>query len=336
MPANLTQQYRRAENAYRRATSPDDELRCLQDMLRELPKHKGTDKLQAHLKQKISAAKKLCEELRANRKKGPGLRLARQGAARVVLLGGPNAGKSRFLQATTRATPEVADYPFTTREVTAAMMPFEDITFQLIDTPPITRDVFDSQLLGLIRGADVVLLMVDLNSDDGWDEALQVIEQTQRSRSRLAGESYLDDQDIGVSYTRALLVLNKCDLADANARWQLLKEVMTEPPPPWPTFSISAESGDGIPELQQGIFVATELVRVYTKSPKEDEAQLVDPFTVKRGGTVADIAIQVHCDFAERLKSARIWHQGKYGVADSITVKGDHVVQDKDVVELIV
>lgn len=333
MPANLTQQYRRAENAYRRANTPDDELRSLQDMLRELPKHKGTDKLQAHLKQKISAAKKLCEELRANRKKGPGLRLARQGAARVVLLGGPNAGKSQFVQATTRATPEVAEYPFTTREVNAAMMPFEDLHFQLVDTPPITRDVFDTELLGLIRGADVVVLLVDLDSDDGWDDALQVLEQTKRSRSRLATDSYLDDQDIGVSYTRSLLVLNKIDLDDALPRWQLLQEMMTDPPPAWPTFLISAKTGVGVKELQQGIFAAADLVRVYTKSPKEEQAQLVDPYTVKRGGTVADIAGQVHGDFAERLKSARVWH---FGVADSITVKGDHVVQDKDIVELIV
>jgi len=253
-----------------------------------------------------------------------------------VLLGGPNSGKSQFVQGTTRATPQVADYPFTTREVTTAMMPFEDIHFQLVDTPPITRDVFDTQLLGLIRGADVVLLMVDLASDDGWEDALQVLDQTNRSRSQLAADSYLDEQDIGVSYTRSLLVLNKFDLVEAQPRWQLLQEMMDEPPPPWPTFSVSAKTGAGMEELQLGIFTAADLVRVYTKSPKEDEAQLVDPYTVKRGGTVADIAAQVHCDLAKNLKSARVWHHGSYGVADSIAVKGDHVVEDRDVVELIV
>ena len=57
MPANLTPQYLKAEAEYRRASSPDEELRCLEAMLRELPKHKGTDKLQADLKHKISKAK---------------------------------------------------------------------------------------------------------------------------------------------------------------------------------------------------------------------------------------------------------------------------------------
>ena len=58
MPANLTPQYHKAEEEYRRAGTPDEELRCLQLMLRELPKHKGTDKLNAELKQKISKVKK--------------------------------------------------------------------------------------------------------------------------------------------------------------------------------------------------------------------------------------------------------------------------------------
>lgn len=328
MPANLTQQYHRAVQAYRRATTAEDELRCLQDMLRELPKHKGTDKLQADLKQKISAAKRLCDQLRASRKKGPGLRLPRQGAARVVLLGGPNAGKSQFVSHTTRATPEVAEYPFTTREVTPAMMPFEDISFQLVDTPPITADVFDVSLLGLIRGADLILLMVDLGADDGWEQAEQVIAQTNQSRSRLDGQNRLDETDIGVSYTQTLIVFNKTDLGESSIRWELFQESTI---PDWPRFHISAESGDGIPALQQGIFDALRIVRVYTKSPNEPEPEIANPYTLRGGDTVTDLAGMVHEDFATRLKSARVWN---HGVADSVSVKGDHVLKDRDVVEL--
>ncbi len=57
MPANLTPQYHKAEAAYRQAQTPQEELDCLQVMLREIPKHKGTDKLQADLKAKIAKLK---------------------------------------------------------------------------------------------------------------------------------------------------------------------------------------------------------------------------------------------------------------------------------------
>ena len=131
MPANLTQKYHKAEQDYRRACSPDDEFRCLQVMLRELPKHKGTDKLQADLKQRISKAK-LDAEAAKSSKKGYGVRIPRQGAGRVILLGSPNSGKSQLLCSLTRATPEVATYPFTTRDPIPGMMPWDDIQIQLV------------------------------------------------------------------------------------------------------------------------------------------------------------------------------------------------------------
>ena len=112
MPANLTAQYRKAEEAYRQASSPEEELQCLQEMLREIPKHKGTDHLQAELKQIISKAKKECETQSKSGKKRQGLRIPRQGAGRIVLIGGPNGGKSQLLATLSRATPEVGPYPF--------------------------------------------------------------------------------------------------------------------------------------------------------------------------------------------------------------------------------
>ena len=151
MPANLTQQYLKAEQQYRQATSPEEELEYLQLMLRELPKHKGTDKLQADLKQRISKAKQEADASRSG-KKSHGFRIPRQGAGRVVIIGGPNAGKSSLLAALTRATPEVAAYPFTTREPNIGMMPWEDVFVQLIDTPPMTVDAMETYMQGLIRG----------------------------------------------------------------------------------------------------------------------------------------------------------------------------------------
>ena len=78
MPANLTPQYHKAEQEYRRAQTPEDELRCLELMLREIPKHKGTDKLQAELKAKISKAKQEVDHAKKTAKKAHGGRPQRR------------------------------------------------------------------------------------------------------------------------------------------------------------------------------------------------------------------------------------------------------------------
>jgi ribosome-interacting GTPase 1 len=329
MPANLTPQYHKAEAEYRRASTPEEELRCLEVMLREMPKHKGTDKLQAELKQKISKVRAEAEQAKkAGGKKGPGVRIPRQGAGRVVLLGGPNSGKSRLLAALTRATPEVAPYPFTTREPQPGMMPWEDVMVQLIDTPPITRDVFDTQLLGLIRGADLVVLLVDLGSDEGIEQVQELLDQLQGTKTRLAAESSLDEDDIGLSFTQTVVAFNKIDLPEAADRLALLREFITLD---FPEFQISAEAGTGLEELRAAMFRALDVVRVYTKLPTRKEADYDRPFTLRRGGTLLDVAELVHRDLAENFKYARVWGTGVIGGS---TCKGDYVVHDRDVVEI--
>jgi ribosome-interacting GTPase 1 len=328
MPANLTPQYFKAEAKYRQASSPDEELACLQEMLREIPKHKGTDKLQAELKGKIAKAKDEAQKAHKAGKKGHSFKIPRQGAGRVVILGGPNAGKSALVAAVTNARPEVAPYPFTTREPAPAMMPWEDVMVQLIDTPPITADFCEGNVLGLVRGADLVLLMVDLGADEGIDQLQDLLNYLSSTKTRLAAESSLSEEDIGLSFTRTFLVPNKIDVPGARERLDLLHEFA---PLDFPEFAISAEHGTGIETLREAIYKSLDVVRVYTKHPNHKEPDYDRPFTLPRGGTVHDIAELIHKDLARNLKNARIWGQG---VHDGTHVKGDHVLNDKDVVEL--
>src|SRR5579884_680077 len=163
MAVNLTPQYLEAEAEYKKAQTPEERLACLQKMWQLVPKHKASEKLQAELKTKISETKEEIERERKSPKKGGvSHKIPRQGAGQIVLVGGPNAGKSRLITRLTRATPEVAPYPFTTREPCAGMMEWEDVRVQLIDTPPITPDFLESYVSSMVRAADVAALVVDL------------------------------------------------------------------------------------------------------------------------------------------------------------------------------
>jgi ribosome-interacting GTPase 1 len=329
MPANLTPSYHKAEEDYRRATTPEEELRCLQVMLAEIPKHKGTDKLQADLKSKIAKVKVDIEaDRKAGGKKGRGVRIPRQGAGTVILLGGPNAGKSQLLKTLTRATPEVAPYPFTTKVPLPGMMPWEDVLVQLIDMPPITTDYMESYVQGLIRGADLVLLLVDLGNDSGIEECQDVLDRLNQTKTRLGRESCLGEEDVGLSFTRTFVVPNKIDLPDARERLDLLHELC---PMDLPEYLISAEEGTGVEELRAAAFKALDVVRVYSKLPTAKEPDRERPFTLRRGSNLWDLAGHVHKDFVENLKFARVWgSQVHAGTA----MKGDYVLHDKDVVEL--
>jgi ribosome-interacting GTPase 1 len=328
MPANLTQQYKKAEEEYRRASSPEEELACLQKMLQEIPKHKGTDHLQAELKSKISSVKKEMAAEKSSGKKTKGLRIPRAGAGTAIIIGGPNAGKSQLVASLTSAQPEVAPYPFTTTVPAPAMMPWEDVKVQLIDTPPITADYLDPNMFGLIRSSDLVLLLVDLENDDGVEQCQAILERLAQSKTRLASESYLDEADVGLSYTKTFLVANKIDAPDAEERLALLHELV---PLKFTEYVISADLGTNLETLRNAIYESLDVVRVYSKLPTAKEPDRDRPFTIKRGGTLQEMAGLVHKDFAEKLKFARVW--GK-AVHDGTQVKGDYVLSDQDIVEL--
>ena len=334
MPANLTPQYQKAEEEYRRAQSAEERVECLERMLKLIPKHKGTEKLQADLKTKLKETRADVQTETSAPKSARSFRIPRQGAGTVVLLGAPNSGKSRIVAELTNAEPEVADYPFTTREPLPGMMPWEDVTVQLIDTPPITASHMEPYVLGMVRGADGVLLCFDGSSDDAPEQTVEVIEQLSSRKTRLSTYTGFDEEDFSVVHVKTQLVVTRGDDPDAAERLAFFREILASTPAATlgevMTHHVRLDDPDAVNELRGAVYASLGVVRIYTKKPGKP-AEYVDPFTIPSGGTVDDLALRVHRDVAEGLKFAKVWGESAH---DGQSVGREHVLADGDMVEL--
>jgi len=310
MPANLSPEYLAAEQEYKHARTSAEKLEALERMLSTIPKHKGTEKLQADLKRRISQVRK------ESQKKGaahalPFYLVPKEGAGQVALIGPPNSGKSQLVCALTHARPEVADYPFTTRFPAPGMMKYQNVQIQLVDLPPLSREFMEPWLPQVIRNATAGVLVVDASDPDVLDE-IGFIEE-------LLAERHLAPPK--------LLVANKLDLAGAAENVAALEELYQGR---YRGVAISAGTGENLDEFARAVFDLLEIVRVYTRAPGK-RADLTSPFIVRRGQTVLDAARLVHKDFAENLKFARLFHQS--GQHDGVMVERSRVVEDQDILE---
>jgi len=328
MPANLTPQYRAAEEEYRQASTPQEKMAALRKMLAVMPKHKGTDHLQADLKRRIAKLNQETQKGGRRGRRGNVFRVLKEGAGQVVLIGFPNVGKSSLVDALTNAAPEVAEYPFTTHRPIPGMMYFEDVQIQLVDTAPMTADGHEPWILDLVRGADAALVVTDLGSDDCLDQIETVIEALAKTRIRLVGKlpEEVEETDLNV-YRKTIVVANKADLDVDGSRLEMVREFCGNRYKVLP-LSVSAKSG--LEDFRRDVFDLLDVIRIYSKEPGRPP-DMEAPFTIPRGSTVLDLAYVVHKEIAEGLKTARLWGSAKF---DGQQVKRDHVLRDKDVVEL--
>lgn len=327
MPANLTPEYRNAERAFKEAETLDERIEALKHMLAVIPKHKGTDHLQGDLKRRLAKLRREGQEKQSRGKRGHGVHIPKEGAGQVILLGPPNVGKSSLLAAVTSAHPEIADYPYTTQQPIPGMMAYEDVPIQLIDMPPITRDFMESWVPTLVRNADAALLVIDLSSDELLDQAEMLVEVMEASRVRFVPNAPGGDHNAPIVQRTGFLLCNKCDVDGATDRLEILKDLYGGG---LPVLPVSAMAGHGLESMRLTVYQALRVLRVYTKKPGTPP-DMAKPFTLRLGSTVEDLARTIHKDFAEHLKSARVWGSSKF---DGQTVRRDHVLADKDVVEI--
>lgn len=337
MPANLSPEYKKAEAAFKQAREGRERLDCLREMLRTIPKHKGTERLQADIKTRIKA---LTEELAGPRKggarRGPTHVVRPEGAAQLALLGPPNSGKSALHARLTGSHAEVGAYPFTTAAPLPGMLAYEDIHFQLVDLPPLGREHPVPWIHNALQPADGCLLVVDLQEPDCLDRVLTLRELLGRARVTLLEEEDAgeggggDDEEIEDPFALqlpALLVGSKADASDdPQGDLAVLQELLGSH---FPAVAVSAETGHGLGEIGPWWFRRLGIVRVYTKVPGKPP-EMDQPFTLRGGGTVHDVAELVHREMASGLKYARLWG----GSLQGQQVGRDHPVADGDVLEI--
>jgi len=326
MPLNLPAEALEAERRYRAAQSHQERVAYLEEFLGLIPKHKGTDKFRADLRKRLSKLKSSSEGRKSSAGRVSSFYVRKEGAGQVVVVGAPNVGKSALVDALTNATPEVSASPFSTWQPTPGMMPVQDIQIQLVDTPPLNRDYVEPELFNLLRGADLILLVVDLQAGPirQLEESLEVLREQGIIPLRLRPDHGEDRRTV---YKPFLVLVNKNDDQDTDEDFEILCELVEED---WGCLPISVMTGRNLERFKEIVFQQLEIIRVYSKSPGK-EPDFTAPFVLKKGSTVADFAEGVHRDFVENLKAARLWGSS---VFDGQLVQRDYVLQDGDVVEL--
>jgi ribosome-interacting GTPase 1 len=326
MPANLPPMYFDAEKRFREAKTSESKIEALEEMLTIMPKHKGTDKLRADLRRRIAKLKELAQQKKGGSRRDLAYAIEKEGAAQIVVIGPPNTGKSALVKALTNANPEVAEFPHTTWKPSPGMAMYENIQFQLVDTPPITKDYLDPWMADLMRRADMLLVLLDLH-----DDPLQQVEETLAILKDLrifpVGSPLPGDLKKPPFIKKILVVVNKVDkdnhLADYHAFLELAEMSL-------PSIWVSSSTGRNLGGLLRLLYELSELIRVYTKVPGKEPNKKA-PFVLPKMATLEDLAGKIHKDFVSKLKFAKIWGTG---VFDGQLIQRDYVLHDGDVVEI--
>ncbi|MCM8761890.1 MAG: 50S ribosome-binding GTPase [Candidatus Omnitrophica bacterium] len=321
MPVNLPPQYHQKEAELKTAKTLEEKISILEELLAIMPKHKSSEKLQALLRTKIAKYRKELEKKPQTAKKQTIPVIVKEGAGQVVLCGPPNSGKSTLLSVLTKARPEIADYPFTTKIPTPGMMKYKDINIQLVDTPSLSYQFSENWLGDILRKADALIFLFDLASDsliEDMDDSLKTLE-----RFRIKEEGSF------VFTKKILWAGNKIDNPSSEDIKEIFKELYGDKIQN-NFIEISAKEGTNLEILPEMIFKLLDIIRVYTKIPgKPPDTE--NPYTLKKDSLVIDLAEIIHKDIAKNFKYARLWREGD----EKIAIAGrDYKLEDGDIVEV--
>ncbi len=176
------------------------------------------------------------------------------------LIGLPNAGKSTFLSAVSRARPKVADYPFTTLHPQLGVVGIDGVEFVMADIPGLIEGAhagagLGTRFLGHVERCRINLHLIDGTIDD-------VVGAYRTIRNELAA------YDASLAAKPELLVLNKSDALskeEIRKKKAALKRASGQD-----VMVVSGATGNGVPEVLRALLKVIQ-------TAKQTEAQASEP-----------------------------------------------------------
>jgi small GTP-binding protein len=303
MPVNASYEFAAAEKHYGDAQTDEEKLVALEEMLRTVPKHKGSENIIANMRTRYTKLKEKIEKVKSMKKGGGPIVSIKKNEMQAVLVGLTNSGKSSLLKTLTNATPRTASYGFTTQIPEPGILYYENCPIQIVDLPAIGADTFDT---GIINTADTALIVI---------EKIQEIPEVEKVLNKFKG--------------KRIIVFNKIDIYDFDAKRKIEATLKSKR---YNFVIISTKTLEGINELKEKLFKSFDKIRVYTKEPNKKEADNA-PVIMKPKSLVGDVARIIFKGKLDIIKRIRLWGPSSKFGGQEIGIK--HELKDKDILEFL-
>ena len=288
--------YRQAEGKFLSAKTNEEKLMYLEEMIRECPKHKSSEKMLANLKTRYI---KLKEKIGLQKKTSKGSKKTgiKKEEMQAVIIGKTNSGKSSLISLLTNTSPETAQYKFTTKEPIVGMMNYAGTQIQLVEIPAIESEYYDK---GIPHTADTVLILVN---------NLEEIQEVELLMGKINGK-------------KIIILNNKNNLDERKLEATMRSKKLN-------FLIINTKTEDGLEEFKEKVFKSFNKIRVFTKEPGKEKSQ--KPIILSPDSTVKDVAEKIFHGFSKQISESRITGPSSKFPNQKIGLK--HKLKDLDVVE---
>ena len=241
--------------------------------------------------------------------------ICKSGHLTACLVGLPNVGKTFLFERLGGSGASIADYPYSTVVPAIHQASLNNLSIQIVDLPPVAEGTIDilpygEKLRQVLQLADVLCVVLDSSEDIEYQEMVMSEELA------LLG--------IDPSSSPMLVILNQSPGMESN-------EVDGSgglPAAPRLRLSSDEDVTCVLPALARTV----DYIATHAKPPGQSPED-ADRLWVASGSTVADLAVAVHRELAERLSGARVW--GESARQPGQPVSAEHELADGDTVELL-